>query len=99
MNNKYLTLVTAVSLLLAGLSAHGEAINDSVRGIPKPKICLESNIRCILKQQGDTIYWCLKSSIQRNLDTEHNAHPITKSLKGNMGNCAKIVPVNDYPTE
>lgn len=92
---KSLTLAAlAVSLTLPLFAGQ----NDYVRGIKRPKICLDSNIRCILKQHGRTQYWCLKSNIQRELDSRRTTQPITKTRGENMGHCAEIIVVDSTYT-
>jgi hypothetical protein len=71
------------------------ADNALVHGYLKPEVCLKSNIRCILKKQGNSLYWCLKSNLQRNLDTRRTTSPIRKTQLGNLGNCAQIIPVRE----
>ena len=87
-----------ISVLLIG-AAYGlsnlYADNSMIEGYQKPEVCQQSNIRCILKKQGKTRYWCLKSAIQRNLDTRRSTTPIKKTLRENLGNCAKIVPIRE----
>ena len=81
-------LTIALSLFLASPVA---AENDKVQGYKRPAVCLKTNIRCILKELNGKKYWCLKSSIQRNLDARHNAQPLTRTRRTNMGNCAKML--------
>lgn len=69
--------------------------NHHVEGYPKPKVCLESNIRCILKKQGATRYWCLKSNHQRTLDARRTTSPIKKTRREILGHCAQIVPIRE----
>lgn len=77
------------------LFGNGELVadNSKIDGYPKPEVCLKSNIRCILKKQGDTKYWCLKSNQQRNLDARRTTTPIKKTRLENLGHCAKIIPL------
>ncbi|MCP4753629.1 MAG: hypothetical protein GY866_22315 [Proteobacteria bacterium] len=82
-------------LMLIGTSSEISADNSRVQGYPKPEICQKSNIRCILKRQGNTLYWCLKSSLQRNLDARRNTAPISKTRLENLGHCAKIIPIRE----
>lgn len=89
-------LLIVLSVLLLGLVANVHAAdNTTVRGYKKPGVCLKSNIRCILKKQGDTMYWCLKSNFQRTRDTKHNSAPIKKTKREILGHCAKIIPIRD----
>lgn len=81
-----------IFLGVAGIQA---VDNNHVDGFLKPKVCLESNIRCILKRQGDTIYWCLKSAHQRTLDARRTTTPLKKTRRQIMGHCAQIVPVRE----
>lgn len=69
--------------------------NSTVQGYEKPEVCLKTNIRCILKKQGDTLYWCLKSNLQRTLDTNRTTTPIKKTNREILGNCAKIIPIRE----
>jgi hypothetical protein len=89
--------IVAAALLISVLGAAGVGLADNtmVRGYQKPEVCLTSNIRCILKKQGNSLYWCLKSNLQRNLDTRHTTSPIKKTRRGNLGNCAQIIPVRE----
>ncbi|MDT8446063.1 MAG: hypothetical protein RRB13_04095 [bacterium] len=84
----------ALALMAMWLTLPAWAANDTVRGIKKPKVCLESNIRCILRTHGNTKYWCLKSNIQRQLDMRHNASPISKTRGDSMGHCAQIITID-----
>jgi hypothetical protein len=69
--------------------------NSMVRGYKKPDVCLRTNIRCILKKQGDTMYWCLKSNLQRTLDARRTTSPIKKTKREILGHCAKIIPIRE----
>lgn len=69
--------------------------NDRVRGYLKPEVCRKSNIRCILKRRGETLYWCLKSNLQRNLDARRTTSPIKKTRGEILGHCAKIIPIRE----
>ena len=72
------------------------ASNDNIQGYPRPKICMETGIRCILRELSGQKYWCLKSSIQRDLDARYNSNPVmTKTINNNMGNCAKLIPIKE----
>lgn len=72
------------------------ATNDNVQGYPRPKICMETGIRCILREVNGQKYWCLKSSIQRELDSRYNSNPVMAKTQGNvMGNCAKLLPIKE----
>lgn len=71
------------------------ADNHHVNGYPKPQVCLESNIRCILKKQGSTRYWCLKSNHQRTLDARRTTSPIKKTRREILGHCAQIIPIRE----
>lgn len=84
-----------LSILFWGLSSAHAANNDTVDGYLKPQVCLESNIRCILKKQGQTKYWCLKSNHQRILDARRTTSPIKKTRREILGHCAKIIPVRE----
>lgn len=81
-------LFTFSPLLLA-------ADNTTVRGYKKPEVCLKSNIRCILKKQAGTYYWCLKSNQQRTLDARRTTSPIKKTRNEILGHCAKIIPIRE----
>ena len=90
-----------VALILTGLiitlGSHTLLAADSTRvdGFLKPEICLKTNIRCILKQSGETLYWCLKSNQQRNLDARRTTQPIKKTRLENLGHCSKIIPIRE----
>jgi len=89
-------IVILLSLVILSLSCMAYAAdNTSVKGYKKPDVCLKSNIRCILKKQGDTMYWCLKSNLQRNLDTRRTTSPIKKTKREILGHCAKIITIHD----
>lgn len=88
-------LVVAVFILAIGTFSEAVADNSTVHGYPKPEVCLKTNIRCILKKQGSTRYWCLKSNLQRTLDARRNTSPISKTPRENLGHCAEIVPIRD----
>ncbi len=91
---KYTVLL--LSLVFLCLSSIGFAAdNTQVKGYKKPVVCLKSNIRCILKKQGGTMYWCLKSNLQRNLDARRTTSPIKKTKREILGHCAKIIPIRD----
>lgn len=93
MKTKFVLLFGLIFLILSSL---GFAFDNSmVKGYRKPEVCLKSNIRCILKKQGNSPYWCLKSNIQRNLDTRRNTSPIRKTRLENLGHCAKIIPIRE----
>ena len=79
-------------IVSAGVQA---ADNSQVEGYPKPPVCLESNIRCILKKQGKTKYWCLKSAHQRTLDARRTTSPIKKTRREILGHCAQIIPIRE----
>ena len=83
-----------LSILFIGAVVQADT-NHSVRGYPKPKVCLESNIRCILKKQANTYYWCLKSNHQRTLDARRTTDPIKKTRREILGHCAKIIPIRE----
>lgn len=87
-------ICATIFLTLAFIPATS-ADNTMIQGYKKPEVCLKTNIRCILKQQGNTKYWCLKSAIQRNLDTRRTTTPIKKTVRENLGNCAKIIPIRE----
>ena len=87
---KQVLTLSFLALTLLG-SSPLQAANDTVQGYKRPDVCLKTNIRCILKEVNGKKYWCLKSSIQRNLDARHNAHPLSRTFKTNMGNCAKML--------
>ncbi len=84
-------LMFGLSLLVAGPAF---AANDRVQGYKRPSVCLKTNIRCVLKQLNGKKYWCLKTSIQRNLDSRHTSQPLARTRRTNMGNCAKILDVD-----
>ncbi len=88
-----ISLVVTVSLLtsLEGFAAD----NTTVRGYEKPEVCLKTNIRCILKQRGETLYWCLKSNQQRTLDARRTTKPLKKTTHEILGHCAKIIPIRE----
>ncbi len=86
--------VWLICFLFIGISAEAKD-NHHVDGFLKPQVCLESNIRCILKKQGSTRYWCLKSNHQRNLDARRTTSPIKKTRLENLGHCAQIIPVRE----
>lgn len=88
----FLILVAGYLSLIGNVTA---LENNTVLGYEKPEVCLKTNIRCILKKQGDTLYWCLKSSLQRNLDTYRTTTPIKKTDREILGNCAKIIPIRE----
>ncbi len=73
--------------------------NSKVNGYNKPTVCLRSNIRCVLKKLGNTTYWCLKSSIQRNMDARRTTTPIKKTRRENLGHCAQIIPIREEYVE
>lgn len=89
--------VIIFALLLAGLGLLPLwASNDNVQGYPRPKVCMETGIRCILRELNGQKYWCLKSSIQRELDSRYNSHPVMTTTQNNkMGNCAKLLPIKE----
>lgn len=89
--NKAILFLSLSFLFLAGPSF---AKNDKVAGHKKPDICLQTNIRCILKQLNGKPYWCLKSNIQRNLDARRNTTPIKKTRRENLGHCAKMITID-----
>lgn len=91
--------ISLFCLLLIGFSGVQALDNNSVRGHLKPQVCLESNIRCILKKQGNTVYWCLKSNHQRTLDARRTTSPIKKTRLENLGHCAQIIPVREEESE
>lgn len=88
-------LLLLLGFLFIGISGAQAADNHHVDGYAKPKVCLESNIRCILKRQGKTKYWCLKSNHQRNLDARRTTTPIKKTRREILGHCAQIVPIRE----
>jgi hypothetical protein len=81
--------------LLIGFSAAEAADNRKVGGYSKPQVCLESNIRCILKKQGKHLYWCLKSNHQRALDARRTTSPIKKTRLEILGHCAQMIPIRE----
>ena len=87
-------ILTAVMFIFGSNSAFA-ADSTKVEGYEKPEVCLKTNIRCILKQNGDTLYWCLKSNLQRNLDARRTTQPIKKTRLENLGHCAKINPIRE----
>ena len=82
-------------LLLIGISGAEAANNHRVQGHLKPQVCLESNIRCILKIQGKHMYWCLKSNHQRTLDARRTTSPIKKTRLEVLGHCAQMIPIRE----
>ncbi|MCG8337728.1 MAG: hypothetical protein MJE63_24770 [Proteobacteria bacterium] len=91
-----ITLVSILMIIIAGTTSVIAVVDNSmVRGYKKPDVCLKTNIRCILKKQGDTMYWCLKSNLQRTLDTRRTTSPIKKTKREILGHCAKIIPIRE----
>ncbi|MBU3917097.1 hypothetical protein KKA14_16305 [bacterium] len=88
-----ISLLIVVSVLTA-LEGFTED-NTAIRGYEKPEVCLKSNIRCILKQRGETLYWCLKSNQQRTLDARRTTKPLKKTTDEILGHCAKIIPIRE----
>lgn len=88
----FILLFLSFSILLVAIA---QVDNSHVRGYKKPDVCLKTNIRCILKRQAGTQYWCLKSNLQRNLDTRRTTSPIKKTKGEILGHCAKIIPIRD----
>lgn len=92
---------TQVGLILFGIlfilvtNIAFAADGSQVDGYPKPEVCLKTNIRCILKQSGETKYWCLKSNQQRSLDARRTTQPIKKTYLENLGHCAKVIPIRE----
>ncbi|MBT3226637.1 MAG: hypothetical protein HOE30_20820 [Deltaproteobacteria bacterium] len=82
-------------LLLIGFSGTAAVYNHKVGGYAKPQVCLESNIRCILKKQGNHLYWCLKSNHQRSLDARRTTSPIKKTRREVLGHCAQMIPIRE----
>ncbi len=82
-------------LLLIGISGAEAVNNHKVGGHSKPQVCLESNIRCILKIQGKHKYWCLKSNHQRALDARRTTSPIKKTRLEVLGHCAQMIPIRE----
>jgi len=82
-------------VFLLGIVGAQAVDNHHVEGYPKPQVCLESNIRCILKKQGNTMYWCLKSNHQRTLDARRTTSPIKKTRLEILGHCAQVVPIRE----
>lgn len=94
---KLKTALISIVVIIAASAISVVAVvdNSTVRGYKKPDVCLRTNIRCILKKQGDTMYWCLKSNLQRTLDTRRTTSPIKKTKREILGNCAKIIPIRE----
>ena len=93
---KKLIVVSTMAAIIAVFYCTLPAVdNSTVRGYKKPEVCLKTNIRCILKRQGETLYWCLKSNHQRNLDTRRTTTPIKKTTGEILGHCAKIIPIRE----
>ena len=90
-----IVLILATLTFIMVPQATFAADSTKVDGYLKPEVCLKTNIRCILKQNGDTLYWCLKSSLQRNLDARRTTTPIKKTRLENLGHCAKIIPIRE----
>ena len=80
-------------LLALSMAPQAMAKNDRVRGYKKPEICMKTGARCILRKFGNTTYWCIKKDLQRTLDSRRSTSPIRKTGRGNMGNCAKTIPI------
>jgi len=93
MKTKTILLLGLMSIIFSPIAFAFD--NSMVRGYKKPEVCLKSNIRCILKKQGNSPYWCLKSNIQRNLDARRTTTPIKKTRLENLGHCAKIIPIRE----
>jgi hypothetical protein len=93
---KTLKIITISCLFALSVTSISFAVDNSqVRGYKKPEVCLKSNIRCILKKQAGTLYWCLKSNQQRNLDARRTTSPIKKTRNEILGHCAKIIPIRE----
>jgi hypothetical protein len=90
---KILVLTCFFALSVSSISLAVD--NTKVMGYKKPDVCLKSNIRCILKKQAGTLYWCLKSNLQRNLDARRTTTPIRKTRNEILGHCAKIIPIRE----
>jgi len=90
-----IALFLVVAMFMFGSHNAIAADSTQVEGYSKPEVCLKTNIRCILKQSGDTLYWCLKSNQQRNLDARRTTQPIKKTRLENLGHCAKIIPIRE----
>jgi len=84
-----------IVLMFFGLGTLQAVKKQYIHGYEVPKICLTSNIRCILKKQGSIKYWCLKSSFQRTLDAARNTSPIKKTYRENTGQCAKKIAIHE----
>ena len=95
MKLKATLLLIMVFIATSAISLVAVVDNSMVRGYKKPDVCLRTNIRCILKKQGDTMYWCLKSNLQRTLDTRRTTSPIKKTKREILGHCAKIIPIRE----
>ncbi len=97
------TMVKIISLLfcllLMGSSGVAKVDNHKIDGHAKPQVCLESNIRCILKKQGNHQYWCLKSNHQRTLDARRTTSPIKKTRLEVLGHCAQMIPIREEATQ
>ncbi|PCI24986.1 MAG: hypothetical protein COB67_11175 [SAR324 cluster bacterium] len=93
MKEKAICILVGLILLIGAGSLY--AANNTVFGYKKPSVCLNTNIRCVLKKTGQTKYWCLKSNLQRNLDSRRTTNPIRKTLRTNLGNCAKIIRIQE----
>jgi hypothetical protein len=90
-----LALILATTIFVIASNSAFAADSTKVEGYEKPEVCLKTNIRCILKQNGDTRYWCLKSNQQRSLDARRTTQPIKKTRLENLGHCAKIIPIRE----
>lgn len=88
-------IIIASVIALSVFSFSFAVDNTQVRGHKKPEVCLKTNIRCILKKQAGTLYWCLKSNQQRNLDARRTTSPIKKTRNEILGHCAKIIPIRE----
>ncbi|MBU2645962.1 hypothetical protein KKI24_14750 [bacterium] len=92
MTKKLSLLLWLILIGVAGVQADDSQNSNT---LTKPQVCLESNIRCILKKQGGAMYWCLKSNHQRTLDARRTTSPIKKTRLENLGHCAQIVPIRE----
>lgn len=87
--------ILLLGFLIMGFTGAQAVDNSRVEGYLKPQVCLESNIRCILKKQGRNKYWCLKSNHQRHLDARRTTSPIKKTYREVLGHCAQIIPIRE----
>ncbi len=77
---------------LLGFSAVIKNDNDKVFNYVRPEICMAQKYRCVLRQGGSMVYWCVKTQRQRTLDTRYPPkYNIGRTRKNIQGNCSKII--------